>query len=289
LRVAEAGSKSGAKGRKTAAGNGPRERSIRCLSTYEREARERGFTQIAGVDEVGRGCLFGPVFAAAVILDPLRPIRGLHDSKMLGAEDREKLAVQIKARCISWAVAGADVYEIDQINILQASRLAMKRAVEGLSVRPDYLLIDAVKIELPVEQLPLIDGDARCRAIAAASILAKVHRDACLQQWDQVFPQYNLKSNKGYSTPDHKRALRKHGPTLLHRYSFWPVRANSPHVHWIGYLGEPVQGELFKSPDAGALAELTQEASEACQPGDACETAAQNRQAAVQALPGGSL
>lgn len=259
--MAEAGSKSGANRRKAAAENGPRERSIRCVSTYEREARERGFTQIAGVDEVGRGCLFGPVFAAAVILDPLRPIRGLHDSKILDAEDREKLAVQIKARCICWAVAGADVYEIDQINILEASRLAMKRAVEGLSIRPDYLLIDAIKIDLPLEQLPLIEGDARCRAIAAASIVAKVHRDACLKRWDQVFPQYNLASNKGYSTPDHKRALRKHGPTLLHRFSFWPVRASSLHVHWTGYLGEPVQGELFESAEDNALAGLTQGAS----------------------------
>jgi ribonuclease HII len=261
LRVAEAGGKSGANRRKAAGKDSSRERSIRCLSTYEREAREHGFTKVAGVDEVGRGCLFGPVFAAAVILDPLRPIRGLHDSKILDMEDREKLAVQIKARCIAWAVAGADVYEIDQVNILQASRLAMKRAVEALSIQPDYLLIDAIKIDLPVEQLPLIDGDARCRAIAAASIIAKVHRDACLTEWDKVFPQYNLASNKGYSTPDHKRALREHGPTLLHRFSFWPVRANSPHVHWTGYLGEPVQGDLFETEEAQALAELTQGAS----------------------------
>jgi len=234
---------------------------VRCVSTFEREARERGFTRIAGVDEVGRGCLFGPVFAAAVMLDPLKPIRGLHDSKILDVHDREELAAQIKARCVAWAVAGADVYEIDQINILQASRLAMKRAVEALAIAPDYLLIDAVTIDLPVEQLPLIDGDARCRAIAAASILAKVHRDACLVKWNEVFPQYNLASNKGYSTPDHKRALREHGPTLLHRFSFLPVRASSPHLHWTGYLGEPVQGELFKGEEESALAELTQGAS----------------------------
>jgi ribonuclease HII len=252
LRVAGGrGENSSAKRRKTNVKDSPRERFIRCLSTFEREARERGFQQIAGVDEVGRGCLFGPVFAAAVILDPLKPIRGLHDSKILDAEAREKLAVQIKARCISWSVAGADVFEIDQLNILQASRLAMKRSVEALPIRPDYLLIDAVKIDLPMEQLALIDGDARCRAIAAASIIAKVHRDACLARWHEVFPEYNLLSNKGYSTPDHKRALRKHGPTLLHRFSFWPVRALSDHIHWTGYLGEPVQGELFE------IAELT--------------------------------
>ncbi len=248
--------------RKTVPKNGACDRSIRCLSTYEREARARGFTHVAGVDEVGRGCLFGPVFAAAVILHPERPIRGLHDSKILDAADREKLARQIKARSIAWALGAADVYEIDQINILQASRLAMKRAVEALSIQPDYLLIDAIKIDLPVEQLPLIDGDARCRAIAAASILAKVHRDECLAQWDQVFPQYHLASNKGYSTPDHKRALRKHGPTLLHRFSFFPVRASSPHTHWTGYLGQPVQGELFETGEfeAAVLAAITQEA-----------------------------
>ena len=220
--------------------------SIRCVSSYERMAREQGFTRIAGVDEVGRGSLFGPVFAAAVILDPLRPIRGLRDSKVLDCETRSYLAEQIKSRCVCWAVGGADVFEIDQINILQASRLAMRRAVQALSVVPDYLLVDAVRIDCAMEQLPLIDGDARCRAIAAASIIAKVHRDACLDRWDQVFPQYNLAANKGYSTPDHKRALRKYGPTLLHRFSFEPVRANSVNTHWTGYLTDPPpQGELF--------------------------------------------
>ncbi len=250
--------KSGSRRRKAKA-DGSAERAIRCVSTYEREARERGFLRVAGVDEVGRGCLFGPVFAAAVILDPLRPIRGLHDSKILEAEERAKLAAQIKARCVCWGIGGADVFEIDQINIYQASRLAMRRAVESLAIQPDFLLIDAIKIDLPLEQLPLIDGDARCRAIAAASIIAKVHRDACLAQWDQVFPEYHLASNKGYSTPDHKRALRKHGPTLLHRFSFWPVRTNSSEVHWTGYInGPPRQGELFDSTLGDlALVELT--------------------------------
>jgi ribonuclease HII len=232
--------------RRKSSTSGGNQRSIRCVSSYEREARERGFSRIAGVDEVGRGSLFGPVFAAAVILDPLRPIRGLCDSKILDPEQRDKLAVQIKARSISWAVGGADVFEIDQINIYQASRLAMRRAVESLPVQPDFLLIDALKMDLGIEQLPLIDGDARCRAIAAASIIAKVHRDACLVRWDQVFPQYNLASNKGYSTPDHRRALKKHGPTLMHRFSFEPVRANSAKVHWTGYITEEsAQAELF--------------------------------------------
>ena len=218
---------------------------IRCVSSYERRARELGFLCIAGVDEVGRGCLFGPVFAAAVVLDVDKPIRGLKDSKVLDAGARGELAQSIKQRCSGWAVGGADVFEIDQINIYQASRLAMKRAVEALSLKPDYLLIDAIKIDLPIEQLSLIDGDARCRAIAAASIVAKVHRDECLQKWHAIFPQYNLASNKGYSTPDHRRALRQHGPTLLHRFSFEPVRASCPEVHWTGYRSAPeAQTEL---------------------------------------------
>lgn len=235
-------------------------RAIRCVSTYEREARERGFSCIAGVDEVGRGCLFGPVFAAAVVLDLLRPIRGLHDSKILSPDERAKLAAQIRSRSLAWAVGAADVFEIDRINIYQASRLAMRRAVEALRVKPDFLLIDAIKIDLPIEQQSLIDGDARCRAIAAASIVAKVHRDACLAEWDRVFPEYNLTSNKGYSTPDHKRALRRHGPTLLHRFSFWPVRVNCPHAYWTGYIDAgPTQTELFAEPlDEAALPEFVQ-------------------------------
>jgi ribonuclease HII len=227
-------------------------RTIRCVSSYETRARDLGFTCIAGVDEVGRGCLFGPVFAAAVILNPIKPIKGLCDSKIIDADAREKLARHIQARSLGWAVGVADVFEIDQINIYQASRLAMLRAVEKLPARPDYLLIDAIKIDLPIEQLPLIDGDARCRAIAAASIIAKVHRDDCLRQWHEIFPQYNLASNKGYSTPDHRRALREHGPTLLHRWSFEPVRAGSTQLHWTGYInGAPVKnGEPGNVDDA---------------------------------------
>ena len=209
---------------------------IRCRSTFEREARERGFRCVAGVDEVGRGCLFGPVYAAAVVLNPDLPIRGLNDSKIIQAEEREALAEIIQKRALAYALGAADVFEIDQINIYQASRLAMRRAVEALSIEPDYLLVDALKVDLPLEQLALIDGDAKCRAIAAASILAKVHRDACLKAWHEVFPQYNLASNKGYSTPDHRRALQEHGPTLLHRFSFEPVRASRGAVHWTGYL-----------------------------------------------------
>ncbi len=210
-------------------------RTVRCVSSFERKAREQGFVLVAGVDEVGRGCLFGPVTAAAVVLDPLRPIRGLADSKIIEAEQREELSRQIKLRCITWAVGSADVFEIDGLNIYQASRLAMKRAVGALHVAPDYLLVDALKLDLEIAQQALINGDAGCRAIAAASIVAKVHRDECLARWHEVFPQYNLRSNKGYSTPSHRRALSEYGPTHLHRFSFAPVRESITESRWQGY------------------------------------------------------
>lgn len=180
---------------------------------------------VAGVDEVGRGCLFGPVFAGAVILDPARsPIRGLNDSKALDAAERETLDVKIRERALAWAIGAADCFEIDEINILQASRLAMKRAVENLSIRPDFLLVDACTVDLPLQQMSLIKGDARSVSIAAASIVAKVARDKAMVEWDRVFPQYGLARHKGYYTPEHVAAIREHGPTWLHRYSFEPVR-----------------------------------------------------------------
>lgn len=216
----------------------------KCRFNLEREAHTRGFRSVAGVDEVGRGCLFGPVHAAAVILDPDRPIRGLRDSKMLTAERRETLAVRIRERAIAYAVAGADVFEIDHLNILQAARLAMRRAVSLLSPAADYLLVDAVKVDLPIEQKGIIHGDALSQSIAAASILAKVERDHCMARWHEVFPQYGLAENKGYSTPDHIEALRNFGPTSLHRFSFEPVRANCSWQTWHGYP-IPHQGELF--------------------------------------------
>ena len=214
-------------------------------SRYERVARAAGFRIIAGVDEAGRGALFGPVFAAAVVLDPARQIRGLDDSKQLPADRREVLAARIRERAVAWAVAGADAFEIDRVNILQASRLAMKRAIERLRAASDYLLIDAVTVDLPVSQRALIHGDALSFSIAAASILAKVARDRALAEWDGVFPEYGFVHNKGYGTPDHLHALEKFGPTTLHRFSFEPVRAacQSRDYAWSGY---PEQGELFR-------------------------------------------
>jgi ribonuclease HII len=200
---------------------------FRCEATLERELQARGFRAVAGVDEVGRGALFGPVVAAAVILSPDRPIRGLNDSKQLEPEEREILAERIRERAVAWAIGAADSATIDAINIYQASRLAMRLAVTRLRTAPDFLLVDAVSIDLPLPQRPLIKGDARCHAIAAASIVAKVYRDACMRVWDQVFPAYGLASHKGYSTPEHCKAIEEFGVTPLHRLSFEPVRARS--------------------------------------------------------------
>lgn len=200
---------------------------IRCDGTIEREVRARGFRSVAGVDEVGRGALFGPVFAAAVILSENRPIRGLNDSKQLDPERRCILSQRIRERAAAWAVAAVDAATIDRINIYHASRLAMKLAVQKLQPGADFLLIDALYLDVPIAQRALIHGDARCHAIAAASILAKVERDACMREWDSVFPDYGLARHKGYSTPEHSDALASHGPTPLHRLSFAPVRSRS--------------------------------------------------------------
>lgn len=200
---------------------------IRCEATLERELHARGFRAVAGIDEVGRGALFGPVVAAAVILSPDRPVRGLNDSKVLEPERREVLAERIRERAVSYAVAAVDAATIDYINIYQASRLAMRQAAGQLVPQPDFLLVDAVPVDLPLPQRSLIKGDARCHAIAAASILAKVWRDELMRVWDAVFPEYGLASHKGYSTPEHYRALERFGTTPLHRLSFEPVRAHS--------------------------------------------------------------
>ena len=200
---------------------------IRCEGAIEREVRARGFRAVAGVDEVGRGALFGAVFAAAVILSPERPVRGLNDSKQLEPDRRTVLAGRIRERAIAWAIAAVDAATIDRINIYQASRLAMKLAVEKLRPAADFLLIDALCLDVPIAQRALIQGDARCHAIAAASILAKVERDACMCEWDAVYPDYGLARHKGYSTPEHAEALEAHGPTPLHRLSFAPVRVRS--------------------------------------------------------------
>jgi len=196
---------------------------LRCTLKYEKLAWGSGAKLVAGVDEVGRGSLFGPVVAAAVVLDPCYRIRGLRDSKLLLSERRVVLAERIREHAVAWAVAAVDAARIDQINIYHASRLAMREAAVQLNPAADYLLVDAMKLDCDVSQQAIIHGDALSASIAAASILAKVHRDGMISEWDPVFPIYGLASNKGYSTPKHLAALREHGPSPLHRQSFAPV------------------------------------------------------------------
>jgi ribonuclease HII len=198
-----------------------------CCSRYEREARQSGWLRVAGLDEAGRGSLFGPVVAAAVILNPRRRIVGLDDSKKLSADRRAELAPRIREFALAWAVAEIDSSRIDAWNIYQASRQAMMAAVSQLNPLPDYLLLDAMEIDLPIEQKALIHGDARSVSIAAASILAKTERDRRMEEFDQQYPQYGLAQHKGYGTPEHLEALRRHGPTPLHRFSYAPVRQSA--------------------------------------------------------------
>ena len=196
---------------------------LKCTTRYEREVWKAGARLVAGVDEVGRGSLFGPVVAAAVILDPAYRIRGLRDSKLLTAERRVVLAERIREHAIAWSIAAVDAARIDQINIYHASRLAMLEAVSQLAPAPDHLLIDALRIDFGCPQTPIIHGDALSASIAAASIIAKVERDRMIREWDPVFPIYGLASNKGYYTRKHVSALRQYGPSPLHRQSFEPV------------------------------------------------------------------
>ena len=180
---------------------------------------------IAGVDEVGRGPLCGAVVTAAVILDPLRPIQGLNDSKKLNQARREELFPLIQERALAWAIGRAEVEEIDRLNILHATMLAMQRAVEGLAVRPDRVLVDGNRCPvLPMPSEPVIQGDARVPAIAAASILAKVTRDREMQELELLYPGYGIGKHKGYPTPEHLSSLKLLGATPVHRRSFAPVR-----------------------------------------------------------------
>jgi len=195
-----------------------------CCTRFERAARKLGWTRIAGLDEAGRGALFGPVVAAAVILNPKRRIVGLDDSKKLTPERRCELAPRIREYALAWAVAEIDAQRIDAWNIYQASRQAMTAALQQLSIVPDYLLLDAMHLDVLIEQKSLIKGDAKSVSIAAASILAKTHRDARMNEWDLVYSGYGLAQHKGYGTPEHLAALRQHGPTPLHRFSYAPVR-----------------------------------------------------------------
>jgi ribonuclease HII len=195
-----------------------------CGWTLEEAARRRGALRIAGVDEVGRGPLFGPVVAAAVILAPGFRFDGLTDSKKLTAKKRNELDVEIRANAVCWAIAEVDAETIDRINIRQASLMAMRRAVGQLAHSPDFLLIDGRDvIDSECRQQAVIHGDAISFSIAAASVLAKVYRDRLLVELDREYPGYGLAQHKGYGCPAHLDALQRLGPTPLHRKSFHPV------------------------------------------------------------------
>jgi ribonuclease HII len=188
--------------------------------------KDRGLLQIliAGIDEAGRGPLAGPVVAAAVILDPKRRVRGLRDSKVMTPEQREEVAIDIRARAIAWAVAASDVGEIDAMNILRATLLAMRRAVEALAIQPIEALVDGDHCpQLVCPVYAIIKGDRDVPAISAASIIAKTTRDAMLIALDRDYPMYGFARHKGYGTPEHLAALDLHGPCPHHRKSFAPV------------------------------------------------------------------
>jgi ribonuclease HII len=195
-----------------------------CGWKLERAARKCGALRIAGLDEVGRGPMFGPVVAAAVILAPKCRLDGLNDSKKLTEKKRNELDVQIRENAVAWAIAAIDVETINQINIRNASLLAMRQAVEQLALTPDYLLIDGVDtIEFPCPQQAVIQGDGTSFSIAAASVLAKVYRDRLIVELDGTYPGYGLASHKGYCSAEHMAALARLGPTPLHRKNWSPV------------------------------------------------------------------
>lgn len=194
---------------------------LRCGTEFEEEARAQGFSLPAGVDEVGRGALCGPVVAGAVILGPAFDAHGLDDSKRLTRRQREALDLRIRKEARAWALGIASPAEIDRVNILRATLLAMRRAVEALAVRPDCLLVDALTIpDLSLPQRPIVKGDALSVSIAAASVVAKVARDGMMRECDARHPGYGLSRNMGYGSALHRAALRRLGPSAIHRRSF---------------------------------------------------------------------
>lgn len=220
---------------------------LRVLLRFETELWAQGLKRVAGVDEAGMAPLAGPVVAAAAVLPEGYRLKGLDDSKkILDPERREELAVAIKQDAVAWAVGRAEVEEIDRINIYHAGLLAMRRAVEGLGLVPDYVLVDARKIpECPAPQRGIIKGDSLSMSIAAASILAKTTRDALMAELDAQYPGYGLAGHKGYPTPAHIQALREKGVLPIHRRSFAPVREALGLAHPVP---GPVQAELFPLP-----------------------------------------
>jgi ribonuclease HII len=200
-----------------------------CTRHFEAQAFREGWKFVAGCDEAGRGALLGPLYAAAVILDPARPIRGVDDSKKLLPAVRAALDLEIRAKALACLVVSVDAAEVDTLNVYEASRQAMIRALKGLNPSPDFILTDAMPLAargsgFPIPYRAIIHGDARSVSIAAGSILAKVARDAHLEKLDREYPQYGLAQNKGYGTPEHLAALERFGPCPEHRKTFQPVK-----------------------------------------------------------------
>jgi ribonuclease HII len=213
------------KQRKTKSAYERERRRLHRLHRFEQAARAKGFRLVGGIDEVGRGPLAGPVVAACVVTTQPLFIRGLNDSKQVRPELRIEIAQIVKLRAVAWAVGSACVAEIDRLNIYWASVLAMERAIASLTAAPEYLITDAVRIRSFMgPQEPLIHGDARCALVAAASIIAKVHRDALMVELDKEDARYGYALHKGYSTPRHLEALRVHGPSIHHRANWARVR-----------------------------------------------------------------
>lgn len=207
-------------------------RRLHRIHAFENAAREKGFVYVGGIDEVGRGCLAGPVVAACVVAEQPLMIRGLNDSKQVKPELRVAIAREVKAQCAAWALGVASVAEIDRLNIYWASVLAMERAIAALGVPPQYLITDAVRIKsFAGPQEPLIKGDARSATVAAASIVAKVYRDELLVELDALDPRFQFADHKGYATPAHLRALTEHGPSIHHRSGWFHVREAQLELH----------------------------------------------------------
>ena len=193
-----------------------------CGLVFEELAWNDGYKFVAGIDEVGRGCIAGPVVAAACILDPGKPLpKGLNDSKQVATEQREEIASELREHCVAYAIGSVEATEIDRINILEATRVAMRNAIAALSPSADFVLIDAVQLKgLSVPQRSIIKGDSSSASIAAASILAKTYRDELMKGFDATYPAYGFSDHVGYGTKAHRNAIREHGPCPLHRLSF---------------------------------------------------------------------
>jgi ribonuclease HII len=211
---------------------------VRAFRTIENAIRREGYASVAGVDEVGRGCLAGPVVAGAVALNPRKYVPRIADSKTVTAPERERLFERIVRAAVAWSVCVVEPEEIDQLNIHHASLAAMNRAVMGMAPLPDFVLVDAFRIPgLPMAQRAVVHGDARCTAIAAASILAKVTRDRLMQQLHEQYPVYGLNRHKGYATREHLLAVAAHGYSAIHRKSFHRQRQ----LFVEDILGEPAE------------------------------------------------